>query len=325
MKTSAKLYGKRSWKNRTAVLIGDSENMYLAIREIIKQFDWKLTCFSKDVKIAINQIESGKAEMIIVDDTFTDSSITTMRSLLYYPISYLTPIICILMDKNLDESKTIQGLGKIKTMSKPVTPSRFSITFNDVIQTWETQQYSVARKLNYVLAHATLQQQLKTFEKLKSLSKFSSIASRGKAMLHFKAGNYKLAEKECLKSLNETPSDLGLIITLADIYMNSAMIPLARKLFTIINEKYNSIMVLPDIVQSACLMEDFEVAEANIKKMLNKEYLYTTNMTFLGRVLYSIGKAEEAAVLLGSNNFILDKLNSDWKMAEARSKDPITA
>lgn len=326
MGISKQTISKNTWSTRGAVLISTSENMYLVIKELVRGYRWNLVAVTANAEAAMRYIHANKASIIIIDDTTDNPSIASVRSIMADPIGCLVPVMCLLMDKHDREATPLEKMGKIKVAPKPVTPTSFTPLFTGLLKLWETKQFIALRTIRNKVANAPLEVKIQGFEKLKSLPQVSHLATRAKALTLLRSGKVKEAERECLSLLKERPSDLGLILTLGDIYMQASMPALANKLFMSANNKYDgSLITLPDLVQSAHLIGDHESATQYIRKMYNKEYLQEVNMAYLGRLLYSEGKFEEAAVLLGSYDHTYKKLDKAWKSAVNANTDPITA
>jgi hypothetical protein len=317
---------RNTWATRGAVLISTSENMYLVIKELIRGYRWNLVAVTSNAEAALRYVYANKASVVLVDDTVDNPSIASIRAIMSDPIGCLIPVMCLLMDKHDRETAPLEKLGKIKVAPKPVTPTSFTPLYTGLIKLWETKQFAALRTIRNKVIKAPLEVQIQGYEKLKSLNQIAHLAARAKALTLLKAGHVKEAEKECLTLLKDRPSDLGLILTLGDIYMAASMPFLANKLFASANNKFDgSLITLPDMVQSSFITGQHELAIECIRKMINKEYLQEKNLAFLGRLLYSEGRMEEAAILLGNNELLFKELDNTWKGAVNSNTDPITA
>lgn len=317
---------KNTWATRGAVLVSTSENMYLVIKELVRGYRWNLVAVTANAEAAMRYVYANKASVIIIDDTTDNPSIASVRTIMSDPIGPLVPVMCLLMDKHDREAQPLEKLGKIKVAPKPVTPTSFTPLYTGLLKLWETKQFVALRTVRNKVINAPLDVQVQGFEKLEGLNQVAHLAIRAKALTLLKAGRVKEAEKECLNLLKDRPADLGLILTLGDIYMRAAMPALAHKLFASANNKFDgSLITLPDMVQTSYMIGKHDLAIECIRKMFNKEYLQDKNLAFLGRLLYSEGKFEEAALILGSHELIFKDLDDTWKAAVNANTDPISA
>ena len=223
---------RNTWATRGAVLISTSENMYLVIKELVRGYRWNLVAVTTNSEAALRYVYANKASVILIDDSVDNPSIASARAIMSDPIGCLVPIMCLLMDKHDRETTPLEKLGKIKVAPKPVTPTSFAPLFQGLIKLWETKQFAALRTIRNKVMKAPLETQIQGYEKLKSLTQVSHLAVRAKALTLLPAGQIKEAEKECLTLLKDRPSDLGLILTLGDIYMMASMPALANKLFS---------------------------------------------------------------------------------------------
>lgn len=307
---------ENTWSSRGVVLVSTSENMYLVIKGLIQVYNWNTVAVTSSPTTALDYIKSGSASIVVIDDSLDNTSISSLRTIMTDPIGCITPILCLLMDKNGGETSTIQRLGQIKVVPKPVTPASFAPLFTQLVKTWETKPLTVLRNVLTKIHHAPDDVKIKTYDKLKNIEQISHLVTRTKALTLLYNGQLKEAERECLVLLKKRPHDLGLFITLGDIYIRSAMPQVAQKLFERAAEKFSdSVLVLPDIAQSAYMSGKIERAIAALRMMYNKEYMQDKSISFLGRILYAEGRLDEAALLLGSHQLTFNDLEKTWKSA----------
>lgn len=305
-----------NWNNRGIVLVSRSENMYLVIRELVKIYKWNTTAVTASPKQAVDYVKKNTASMIVIDDTPDNPSPSVIREIMSTPLGCTIPILCLLMDKNEHAAPAISRLGKISVAPKPITRASFAPMFTRLVSSWESKPLFALRKVVDKVKTAPNPIKIMALERLKGIKQIESLVTRAKALILLEEGRNKEAEKECLDILLFNPSDLGLIITIGDIYMRSAMPEVAFKIFNSAATRFpNNVLILPDLVQAALFSHRETEALEFLKKQYNMEYMPEKNMTMLGRILFAEGRFDEAALVLGDNRNWYKKIEQSWRRA----------
>lgn len=313
---------KSNWIQKNAVILTTSENMVLVVKELIRSVGWNMTGQAKNVEQAIQYIQTGRANLVIIDDRQDLPAISAVRELISHPLGVITPILTFLMDKNLREQNSLSKLAHLKVAPKPVTPSSFYNSFQNLIRHWDQQEMLAIRLGASKAAKTDAQTNLAIFTRLSEIASIRDLVARPLSLTQFQMGHIKEAEKTILLRIAEKPSDLGLIITLGHIYLHSAMPKLANRIFkSAYTKNQDSNLLIPDIILSALLMEDYPQCVNFLNILVNREYMPSFTSQFLGRTLFGSGLHRQSAFILGTQDNLFRKIEAQWKTSQDFSAD----
>ena len=309
--------------NYSAIVLTTSENLYLVVKELLKHTKCSVTAQTSSVQSALQYIYSGRANLIIIDDGNDTPSTAYVREIISDPIGILTPMLVMLMDKNANETIHISHLAKIKATRKPLTPSTFPPSFSKLINLWSTNEMRDIREKTKLSLTASLGDRNTIFQSLLHYPETVCLVTRAIALNLHQMGKVKEAEAILLEQMKKNSHDVGLLTTLGQVYLMSAMPQIANKIFAKIHSKFNeSTIAIPDLIQSYIIMDEFEKTTELIGILCKKGYMSNHAYRLLGRILYASGRRKEASYILAKQENVYRQIETKWKetLSEAMEK-----
>jgi len=315
---------KTKWQEKNAVILTNSENMYIVIKDLMQRVGWTVTVQAKNIQEVFQSLLSGQANLIVIDDHQDAPSTLAVRDIIAHPLGAITPMLVFLLDKNKKEHLPISNLAPLRVGPKPLTPTSFFNAFQSLIRLWE-QQEMVALRLGWAKAVKTdPPSNIAIFSRLMEIPSLRTLVSRPLALTYFKLGQVKEAEKILLTAIKEKPTDLGLVMTISHVYGNSAMEKLANRILKSAYVKnQDSNILIPDILQTAMLMGDYQQCINLLNTLINREFMPSYTSHILGRVLYGAGLHKQSAFILGNQDQIFRKIEAQWKQPSEQSLNKV--
>lgn len=314
------LKNKGSWPKKTAILVSETKNFHMILRELIRGHGWSVIDSTPSVHRAFDLVQAGEAYVVIFDDIQEKPVSTFVRLRLTNPYALCTPTLAFLLESRRSESQVLSAMGHTTITEKPLTPGKFTPTFSELIRRWEKEPWLSLRRANYLFNQGQQANGLKTL--LGTLSQSVTLGISAPAVAaHLRGfGRLKDAESILLSAITKAPKDIGIIVSLADLYMHAAMPKLAFRLLNAVQSTMKNTQTLaPDLVQAAVLNGKLDDA---IKLMfgLQRSALGNEEVTSqLLRLLLAEGRKDEAEKLLYNNKKSFAKIIESWDAAEALS------
>jgi hypothetical protein len=304
---------QNSGLQQSAVIITTSENMFLVVKELIRQVKCHLIAHTSSIEVALQYISSGKATLLIIDDGNEKPACSAVREIVSHPIGQLTPLLVLLMDRNIKEAEPLGHLAKIKVAPKPMTSSSFPPVFRTLLRIWATDEMIEVQKAAARVRKSDVAGSCEIFESLKKSVDLTPMITRAHALTLQKAGQITNAEKVLLDQIKAFPNNIGLLTTLGQLYMTAAMPSLADRIFKKLNEKFlGTVTYVPDLVQSGLLLNDYDQVVEQLRFLIKNEYMPASTNKFLSRVLYAAGRKKESSYVLAGSDGEFKKLESHW-------------
>lgn len=307
---------KNSWPKQAAVVISDAPNMYMILKELLRNYNWRVATTTSIVQDAIEIILSGEAFIAIIDDHNENPAFSIIRQLMASPYTCTIPTLTFSSDQNVLEQPALQRMNQPEIIEKPLTPAKFIPKFQALIKLWETTPYFLLRQSVYQILTNNEEQGIKILKVLaekESSVKHMAIQVLATYLFRIKH-DPKSAEKLLLASLKQSNKNLANIMTLGDIYLHSSMPKLAQRLFlSAKNTLPNSYSIFPDIVQASVILSEMDLAVEHLMTMFNKNFMPSTALSFLSRIMVSEGKEDHAETTFGIKRSILTKIQSSWE------------
>lgn len=308
---------KSSWPRQTAIVVSDSPNVHMLLRELLRSYGWSVIDSTPSVERAVTMLRQGQAFLVITDDTPTTPAVKLVRYLLSDPIAVGTPVLSFLLESQKHETAAMSRMGRPQIVDKPLTPSKFIPGFVNLVKTWEKEPLATLRRANYQFLAGNDGVGMRALDKLIEVDSIHQLVAQSASLHHRRAGKVKDAETTLLSSLKRSPHDLGLMVALADLYMHSAMPKLAHRLLAGARTRHaQSMAVVPDLVQAALLMGNVEDAIVNLYSMLKAAYMEEETSNYLARLLFAEGREAEAERVLNNNKNAFKRIQSGWANAE---------
>lgn len=310
---------KSSWPKQSAIVISESPNMHMLLRELLRSYGWTVIDSTPSTDRAIELVRTGQVFMVICDDTPSVPVSKHVRHLLSDPVTLCTPTLAFILEAHKGETNAISRMGRPSLTDKPLTPSKFIPSFTGLVRTWEKEPWIHVRRAAYMLVDGNEATALKILAKLGENPLTSSLCGQAIAMHLRHTGKLKEAEGVMLAALKKAPKEIGNVLALADIYMHGAMPKLAHRLLTSARSALgNSLALVPDIVQAAILMGRLDEAITNLYSLQKGSLLDEEATGFLARLLFAEGRESEAEKVLNNNKIAFKRLQNGWAAAEAQ-------
>jgi Flp pilus assembly protein TadD len=311
------LQKKSTWPRQAALVISDSSNIHMLLRELLRTYNWTIADSMPSVESAIAALKQGFAHLIVVDDTVEAPAAKSMRYLMTEPIGLATPTLCFTLEAHNSESQALARLGRPMLVEKPLTPAKFVPGFVALVRTWEAEPYLSLRQSNYHLMNGNEAQCLKTLLRLAENKDSQAIASQTLSLHLRRLGRIKEAETVLLNSLRRSPRELATMLLLADLYMHSSMPRLAHRLLAGARQIFpNSLTIVIDAVQAALMVGNTPEAIELLYHLQRRAYLEEEVSDHLARLLFAEGREAETEKILNNNRVALKKIQTGWSSAE---------
>jgi hypothetical protein len=310
-----------SWPKQAAIVVSSSPNMHMLLREMLRTYQWTVIDTIPSVKKAMLAVKESMANLIIVDDSMEAPAISHLRYLLSDPVSLTTPVLSFVSEFNDTEEAHIQQMGLPATVEKPLTPSSFLPAFTNTIRQWEKPEFVLLRNAGYLIKSGNTIEGFKILLRCRENKATRILATEACALLLRKSGKVKEAESMLISAL-KVSKNIGIIISLADLYMHASMPNLAhRLLFGATNTFNKTVAFYPDLMQAALMKGCTDLAIEYLYHMKMLDYMPEQTAMFLARILYSEGRVVEAESILYNNRTSFKKLKQHWNSAENERLD----
>lgn len=140
---------KSTWPRQAAIVVSDSPNVHMLLRELLRSYQWTVIDSTPSVERAVALVKQGQAFLVIADDTQSRPAIKLLRHLVSDPISVCTPVLSFLLESHKHETGAMSRMGRPQIVDKPLTPSKFIPGFVNLVKMWEKEPLLTLRKANY--------------------------------------------------------------------------------------------------------------------------------------------------------------------------------
>ncbi len=290
-----------------------SPNLPMLLKELLRSYSWHVEETTHTISGALDAVRNGRAFLFIVDDTIEEPAVSTIRQLLTDPISCCTPILSFLLEHHQNEAAALSKFGNVEIVPKPLTPSKFLPGFRSLVQKWESRPYLALRM--GINQHLRFGPEIghNSMKKMLNIDSIFALVAQNMSLHYRSYGNIADAEKILLYALKKNPKDLGLTLSLGDLYMHCAMPRLAFRLFQSARQVYgDSMAVLPDLTQAALILGDFSTAVTLLTIMYRKEFKVDETLDFLTRAQFAEGRISDAEKTLAIKKAHFKKLLEAW-------------
>lgn len=310
---------KTSWPKQSAIVISNTPNMHMMLRELIRGFGWTVTEATTSVELAVSTIQQGLAHLLIVDDNVDLPALSVMRYLLNDATTCLTPTLCFVQESNKAEIPALQRIGRPELTDKPLTPSKFLPAFTKLVKRWESSPWINMRQAVYQANNGNLATSIKSLIAATENNVVQSLAAVSLAHTFRSLGKLKQAETILLGGLKRSPRDLGLMVAIGDFYMHAGLPKMAHRFFAGARNAFpQSMAAIPDLIQANILLGNLDDAIIHLYSMYKQGYIHPIQ-DYLARVLFAEGRDEEAERVLHNNKSIFARLQASWLNAESQN------
>src|SRR5262245_28610916 len=115
---------KSSWPRQAAIVVSDSPNVHMLLRELLRGYQWTVIDSTPSVERAVALVRQGQPFLVTADDTLAAPAVKQVRYLLSDPITTCTPVLSFLLEQHKHEQAALQRMGRPGIVDKPLTPSK---------------------------------------------------------------------------------------------------------------------------------------------------------------------------------------------------------
>lgn len=308
---------KSTWPRQAAIVVSDSPNVHMLLRELLRSYNWTVTESTPSVEHAVSMVRLGQAYLVILDDTVQVPSSRHLRFLLSDPLATCTPVLSFLLDVHKSEIEALSKMGRPELVEKPLTPSKFVPGFINLVRTWEKEPFVSLRRANYHFVVGNEAQGLRGLARVAEAAATQPFAAQALALHLRRLGRIKQAETVLLAALKRSPRELGTIMALAHLYMHAAMPKMAHRLLLSARSSFGqSHAVIPDLVQAAIMLGAIDDAIQSMNLLIKSGQADDETLLHLTRLLLAEGRDLEAERLLVNHRAIFKKIQAAWIQAE---------
>ncbi|MGE0172045.1 MAG: tetratricopeptide repeat protein [Oligoflexales bacterium] len=302
------------WTEKNVVLISDGiKPIDSELLDRLKRRRWTVTQAMPTMEQAIAAISSPQCSMVMIDDSPELPAPWVFRNLLQLPITYMTPIIIFLEERNAKEKMALNSFFTLEIIDKPVVPSKFIDGFEWVIQRWSSGFMGHLRSAGSSFRLGEKKAAIKTLTEISADKEAAPTAAACLSLFFNSTSDFRTAEKVLISALRQAPRNLGLILNLVRLYLENAMPYLATRLLKTVTATYGYPKILCfDMIQSHLMLNDLNGCISYIKNMLDSLYMTEILKPCLMKILYAEGYRNEFEKMVASDPKIIEKFEKTW-------------
>jgi hypothetical protein len=224
--------GDHLWPNKRAIVVSEENHLHLLIRELVRANGWKVEMPPCTPRAAIDLINNGNGESLIVIESPTSPINETLRILLKDPSVRLTPTLALIQDENQSEQPVYEKIFKVGVAIKPLRPNNFIPAYNRLIKAWEQPVMFALRRVSYVADKEPLEKRLAILNRLCFDEASLPYAFSALLQLMTAEGHYKEAGKKVLRTFRDHSTNPAVLAVCAWFYISARMPQLAQRYLT---------------------------------------------------------------------------------------------
>lgn len=280
------------WPVRRCVTISGAHRAHdEEVKDRLKRRGWDIGGRTNNIQRGIKEVIEGRASIIIVEDSHELPVPAVLRRLITNKVTLLTPIMTMPSQATINEKYCFGTIGSPTIVEKPWTPSRIIDEFEFMILKWSQDDLFPAFRAATELRQGRRQSCIKMLSGLTEQEDqvVGSMAACALA-LFFRESNLKTAEKILLSYLGRVRKNIGVMLSLVDLYLESAMPDYALRLLKNAMTVYsNPKMLLPDLIQTHLMLGNLKETIPLLQRMAREKYMDEVARLYLPRVLYAEG------------------------------------
>ena len=306
----------QAWPQKNLIIISQSPNIYMFLKELVRSVGWSVLKATPSVVEAVNLLQQKQVFLVVIDDSIEEPATSIMRQLMAHMVCFTTPVFAFVLDEHKFETKSLEVMGQVEVVGKPLTPSRFIPAFTKLIRRWETKPYTALRMSFYrYLDAGDSGQYIDWLQKLLRVDALLHLAGPALAKVLLEEGQVQEAEKVLLNILKKDPKNLGSVLSLGDLYLSVALPHIALRLFLSAHKSFEpSSGILPDIVQAEFMLCRIPKVLERLEEMRKNHYMIEKVNPMLARIYISQGRIKEAENLMRDRKGLFLKMHKSWKL-----------
>lgn len=281
-------------KEVAVVITEPGQNVALLSKEILKSLGVKEVQVTNTPHETADLVAEGSVSLILVDDIQERPAPLVLRQLLCHALAPITPTIVLLSDQCKYEAGAISTLGRPMILHKPLTPGRLASGYKALKNVWSKGDFAEIQRAAKLLAVGQRETGMQILTELARNPKIHPVIAPTISVMLRQSNNLQVAEKILLAALKTAPRDLGLILSLSDLYMHAAMPFTSLRLMKGIEASFGDTMTAYlDKAQAYLMLGDLESSILVLHAMLQKHLYEEETRDYLLRLLFSQGNVEE--------------------------------
>jgi CheY-like chemotaxis protein len=308
---------KSKWPIQNALLVSDSSNLHMTLRDLIRPFSWRTDEAPLSAQSAMARMEGGHFSVIIIEETAGASAYESIRLIHRHPVGRLVPILVLLPEASHRDQIVYEKILMVHVAKKPLTPSDFHAAFKGLIDRWEKPIFATLRKCSYAWLNGQQDIAEQAIYKLIENPEVVPLAV-GSAMRSFmRRQRLRDCETMIFETMKTYPRMPALILTMADFYMGACMPFEALRLFRKLKQISNQSPVFSMDLMGASLQlgqSDAAIEALNEWSKVQGQNEIINNM--LARLYVSEGLEGELERVLHMNKTSVKRIVEAWDKAE---------
>lgn len=288
-------------------------NVNVFVREMVTNIGWRVAETTTSMDAALNIIRTGKASLIILDDNIAEPVSFLMRRLIGDPLGVLTPTIALVLEQNRREAEALSRMGKPEVIPHPLSVGAFAPRLRGLLKRWEVPFMESCRQAAGLVILGKVETGLRMLTQLNNSDPPSSLPTQALAYFYRQLKEHRTAEKILLAALQKSPTDLGCIFSLSDLYLHSAMPGYALKLLSGAATAFStSLTLLPDLVEACVMLGRLDEAIVYLYRMHDADFLGSFTQNYLVRLLLAEGRDQEVGRLAARRRELTLRTMKTW-------------
>ena len=311
------------WPLKTAVTVcGSTAPTNPEIRSRLKRRGWEMGSRFTTVEKALHQIESGRASVLIIEDSTKLPVAVALRQILSSINGLLTPTIAVADPRSAEEKACFSSIGHSITLETPLNPSKFIENFEYLIHRWSQSYYADLYYAGQDLREGNVQNCIKKLSAIMTSNEIGALTIAGPCLsLFFRNTNLKTSEKILLSLLGKAKKNMGVILSLVDLYLNYGMPNLALRLLKSAEATYNRPKTIAlDQIQTFLLLNMDHKAIPILERMIKESFMPEWSQKAIKPILYTCGKHRQLKSALGGNARDIEAFIKAWTPPKKATK-----
>jgi hypothetical protein len=213
----------KKWHKTDLLVLSDETNLSLILRELVRPLNWKVTQTTQSAAEAVEVLNIGAANALIIIDSQTLSAAECLRCIFKNATARLTPTL-VLAPENLRHDMLIyEKIFRVHVAPKPLTPNTFLPAFKQMLRTWEMPAMSVLRKITPFHIDGDTGQKLEILRKLRVDSTALPLTLQAEVAVLMDQGQTAEAELKILETFKIFPNNANIMAQIAWFYLSAKM------------------------------------------------------------------------------------------------------
>jgi hypothetical protein len=277
----------------------------MMLREIVRSAGAKFVEQTSSIDRMLQSLRKNESNTLIIDDNLDLPASFVLSQLIRDPIGALTPAVVLHSSNDPREETALERIGRPKLSAKPLTADSFRAAFKSLVDQWNLPLFKSVTQAASQIISKNVESGLRSLISLSANATAQPIVAPALARFLMLQKNAKAAEKVLLTSLKNSPRDLGLIISLADLYLRIAMPEHARRLLVSAKSSFgNSAAIIPDLMHCYIMLDQLGGAVIIGNELWNKGLLTKELGPIMAKIVFAEGRLSEINRYQKSRDFV---------------------